>query len=72
MNFIHAALTLSFYHKYFVYPLSMIVGILLILLEKAGQNKPLKSLDGFRDFINVVVAKMPILNRWLPQRKIDV
>jgi len=71
MNFIHTALTLSFYHKYFIYPFSMIIGILLILLEKAGQNKPLKSWDGFRDFTNFLVDKMPILSRWLPERKID-
>ena len=71
MNFLHAALTLSFYHKYFIYPLSMIIGILLILLEKAGRNKPLKSLDGFRDFTNFLVDKMPILRKWLPERKFD-
>jgi O-antigen ligase len=71
MNFIHTALTLSFYHKYFIYPFSMIIGILLILLEKAGQNKPLKSWAGFRAVTNVLVDKMPILNRWLPERKID-
>jgi hypothetical protein len=49
----------------------MIIGILLILLEKAGQNKPLKSWAGFRAVTNVLVDKMPILNRWLPERKID-
>jgi len=65
INFIHCALTLSFYHKYFIYPLSVIICILLILLEKAGLNKPLQSLDWFRGFTNFLVAKMPILSRWL-------
>lgn len=37
INFIHGALTLSFYHKYFIYPLSMTIGISLILIEK---NRP--------------------------------
>ena len=71
INFIHCALTLSFYHKYFIYPLSVIIGILLILLEKTGQNKPLKSLNWFQGFTNFLTDKMPILNRWLPKRKID-
>ncbi len=72
INFIHGALTLSFYQKYFVYPLSMIIGISLILLEKTGQNKPLKSLNWFRGFSNFLRDKTPILNRWLPERNIDV
>ena len=71
INFIHCALTLSFYHKYFIYPLSVIIGILLILLEKTGQNKPLQSLNWFQGCTNFLTAKMPILNRWLPKRKID-
>jgi O-antigen ligase len=71
INFIHCALTLSFYHKYFIYPLSMIIGILLILLEKTGQNKPLQSLNWFQSCINFLTDKMPALNRWLPKRKID-
>jgi len=71
INFIHGALTLSFYHKYFIYPLSMTIGISLILFEKTGQNKPLKSLDWFQGFANFLRDKMPVLNRWLPERKID-
>ena len=71
MNFIHAALTLSFYHKYFVYPLSMITGILLISLEKAGLNKTLNSLNWFQSLTNLFRDKMPVLKRWLPERKID-
>jgi O-antigen ligase len=71
INLIHCALTLSFYHKYFIYPLSMIIGILLILLEKTGQNKPLQSLNWFQSCINFLTDKMPALNRWLPKRKID-
>ncbi|MEX1347119.1 MAG: O-antigen ligase family protein [Desulfobacterales bacterium] len=71
MNFIHAALTLSLYHKYFIYPFSMIIGIVLILLEKAGQNKPLKSMAGFRDVTNILVDKLLMLNRWLKEHKID-
>jgi O-antigen ligase len=71
INLIHCALTLSFYHKYFIYPLSMIIGILLILLENTGQNKPLKSLNWFRGFTNFLIAKLPVLKRWLPKRKID-
>ncbi len=70
INLIHCALTLSFYHKYFIYPLSVIIGILLILLEKTGQNKPLKSLNWFQGFTNFLIAKLPVLNRWLPKRKI--
>jgi O-antigen ligase len=72
INFIHGALTLSFYHKYFIYPLSMIIGISLILLEKTGQNRSLESLTWFRSFSNFLGDKMPILNRWLPERNIDV
>jgi len=49
----------------------MIIGISLILLEKTGQNKPLKSLNWFRGFTNFLIAKLPVLNRWLPKRKID-
>jgi len=71
INFIHGALTLSFYHKYFIYPLSMTIGISLILFEKTGQNKPLKSLDWFQGFANFLRDKIPVLNRWLPERKID-
>jgi O-antigen ligase len=71
INFIHCALTLSFYHKYFIYPLSVIIGISLILLEKTGQNKPLKSLGWFQGFANFLRDKIPVLNRWLPERKID-
>jgi O-antigen ligase len=71
INFIHGALTLSFYHKYFIYPLSMAIGISLILLEKAGQNKPLNSLNWFQDFASFLRDKIPVLNRWLPERKID-
>ncbi|MGD9063151.1 MAG: O-antigen ligase family protein [Desulfobacterales bacterium] len=71
INFIHGALTLSFYHKYFIYPLSMTIGISLILLEKTGQNKPLKSLDWFQGFANFLRDKIPVLNRWLPERKVD-
>ena len=71
INFIHCALTLSFYHKYFIYPISMIIGILLILLEKTGQNKPLQSLNWFQSCTNFLNDKMPVLNRWLPKRKID-
>ena len=71
INFIHGALTLSFYQKYFIYPLSMVIGISLILFEKTGQNKPLKSLNWFRGFSNFLRDKAPILNRWLPERNID-
>jgi len=71
INFIHGALTLSFYHKYFIYPLSMSIGISLILFEKTGQNKPLRSLNWFQRLTNLLRDKMPVLNRWLPERKID-
>ena len=71
INFIHGALTLSFYHKYFIYPLSMIVGISLILLEKTGQNKPLESLTWFQSSTNFLMKKIPVLNRWSPGRKLD-
>jgi len=71
INFIHCALTLSFYHKYFIYPLSMIIGISLILFEKTGQNKPIKSLNWFQGLTRFLIDKMPILNRWSPKRKID-
>ena len=71
INFIHGALTLSFYNKYFIYPLSMTVGILLILLEKTGQNKPLKSLKWFQDLTNFLSDKMPVLKGRLSKRKID-
>ncbi len=71
INFIHCALTLSFYHKYFIYPLSVIIGISLILLEKTGQNKPLKSLNWFQGVTNFLIDKMPVLKRWLSKRKID-
>jgi O-antigen ligase len=71
INFIHCTFTLSFYHKYFLYPLSIICGIALVLLEKTGQNKPLKSLNWFQDFTNFLIDKMPVLNRWLLKRKID-
>jgi O-antigen ligase len=72
INFIHCALTLSFYHKYFIYPLSVIIGIILILLEKTGQNKPLQSLNWFQRCANFLNDKMPLLNRWRPKRKIDL
>jgi O-antigen ligase len=52
INFIHGALTLPLYQKYFIYPLSIIIGVSLILLEKTGQNKPLKSLGWFQAFTN--------------------
>ncbi len=71
INFIHCTFTLSFYHKYFLYPLSIICGIALVLLEKTGQNKPLKSLNWFQGFSNFLINKMPVLNRWLLKRKID-
>ena len=71
INLIHCALTLSFYHKYFIYPLSVIIGICLILLEKTGQNKPLKSLNWYQGFTNFLIDKIPILNRWSPKRKLD-
>ncbi len=71
INFIHCALTLSFYHKYFIYPLSVIIGISLILLEKTGQNKPLKSLKWFQGITNFLIDKMPVLKRWLAKHKID-
>jgi O-antigen ligase len=71
INFIHGALTLSFYHKYFIYPLSMVIGISLILFEKTGQNRPLKSLSWFQGAIYLLRDKMPVLNRWLPKRNID-
>ena len=71
INFIHCALTLSLYHRFFIYPLSMIIGISLILLEKTGRNKPLKSLNWFQGFTHFLVDKMPVLNRWLPKFKID-
>ena len=71
INLILCAFTLSFYHKYFIYPLSMIIGISLILLEKSGQNKPLKSLNWFHGINNFLIDKMPVLKRWLPKRKID-
>ena len=72
INFIHCSLTLSFYHKYFIYPLSVIIGILLILLEKTDQNKPLHSFNWFQSCTNFLTDKMPVLNKWLPKRKIDV
>jgi hypothetical protein len=49
----------------------MTIGISLILLEKTGQNKPLKSLDWFQGFANFLRDKIPVLNRWLPERKVD-
>jgi hypothetical protein len=49
----------------------MIIGISLILLEKTGQNKPLKYLNWFQAFTIFLVDKMPILNRWLSKPKID-
>ena len=71
INFIHGALTLSFYHKYFIYPLSMIIGISLILLEKTGQNKPLESFTWFQALTDYLMKKIPALNRWSPGRNID-
>jgi hypothetical protein len=49
----------------------MTVGILLILLEKTGQNKPLKSLKWFQDLTNFLSDKMPVLKGRLSKRKID-
>jgi O-antigen ligase len=72
INFTHCALTLNFYHKYFVFPLSVICGFALILLEKTGQSKPLKSLSWFQGMISFLQDKMPVLNRWLPKQKMDV
>jgi hypothetical protein len=72
INFIHACLTLNFYHKYFVYPLSVICGFALILLEKTGQNKPLNSLSWFQEFAIFIKDKIPVLSRWLPKQKMDV
>ena len=63
INFIHGALTLSFYHKYFIYPLSMIIGISLILLEKTGQNRPLESLTWYQSLSDYLMKKLPVLNR---------
>jgi O-antigen ligase len=63
INFIHGALTLSVYHKYFIYPLSMIIGISLILLEKTGQNRPLKTLAWFQAITDFLMKKVPALNR---------
>jgi len=71
INSIHCIFTLSFYHKYFLYPLSIICGIALVLLEKTGQNKPLKSLDWFKAFTDFILNKMPVLSRWLPKHKTD-
>jgi O-antigen ligase len=71
INFIHGALTLSFYHKYFIYPLSMTIGIFIVLLEKTGQSRPLRSLNWFQSFTNFIGDKLPALKRWLPRRKFD-
>ena len=71
INFIHCTLTLSFYHKYFLYPLSIICGVALVLLEKTGQNKPLHSLGWFKAFTDLISDKIPVLNRWLPKHKTD-
>ena len=71
INFIHCTFTLSFYHKYFLYPLSIICGIALVLLEKTGQNKPLHSLGWFKAFIDFISNKMPILARWLTKHNTD-
>ena len=68
INLIHGALTLSFYHKYFIYPLSMTVGISLILLEKTGQNRPLESLTWFQAFTDFLIRKIPgPSRRWRPR-----
>jgi O-antigen ligase len=71
-NLIHCTFTLSFYHKYFLYPLSVICGIALVLLEKTGQNKPLKALDWFNAFAGLISDRMPVFNRWFPKEKTDV
>ena len=63
INFLHGALTLSFYHKYFIYPLSMTIGISLILLEKTGQNKPLESLKWYQTGTDYLMKKLPVLNQ---------
>jgi O-antigen ligase len=71
INFIHCTFTLSFYHKYFLYPLSIICGIALVLLEKTGQNKPLHSLGWFKAFTDLISNKIPVLTRWLTKHNTD-
>jgi O-antigen ligase len=71
INFIHCSLTLSFYHKYFIYPLSIICGIALVLLERSGQNRPLHSLGWFKAVSDYFLNKMPVIRRWSPKHKSD-
>ena len=71
INFIHGSLTLSLHHKYFIYPLSMICGIALVLLEKSGQNRPLRSLGWFRATVDYISDKTPALRRWFLKPKSD-
>jgi O-antigen ligase len=72
INFIHCTFTLSFYDKYFIYPFSATCGVALVLLEKTGQSKPLKSLSWFQSLTNFLINKMPGFSRWLTKRKIDI
>ncbi|MCP4622370.1 MAG: O-antigen ligase family protein [bacterium] len=71
INFIHGTLTLSIYHKYFIYPLSMICGVALVLLEKSGQNRPLHALGWFNTITDFISNKMPVFRRWFPKPKSD-
>jgi O-antigen ligase len=71
INFIHCSLTLSIYHKYFIYPLSIICGIALVLLERSGQNRPLHSLGWFKAMSDFFLNKMPVIRRWSPKHKSD-
>ena len=52
INLIYYGLTQSFYSKYSLYPLSLILGIAFVLLEKASLNKPWHTWKLLKQFHN--------------------
>ena len=52
INLIYCGLTQSFYSKYSLYPLSLILGIAFVLLEKASLNKPWHTWKLLKQFHN--------------------
>jgi len=69
INFIHGALTLSFYQKYFVYPLSVICGFALVLLEKSDWSHPIRESNWYQGAVRFLAGKIPLWHRRRPKPK---